>query len=54
MTQLVPGYPDHPIVLSAASAATSTGLVLQATVPATGTWHFSLAMDWEEMTRFGG
>jgi hypothetical protein len=51
-TELVPGYPDCPIVLSAASAATSTGLVIRATVPATGTWQYSLSMDWDEVESY--
>jgi hypothetical protein len=48
-TELVPRG-AYPIVLSAAAAATAQGLVIRATVPATGTWQFSVAMDWEEET----
>ncbi len=51
-TELVPRSPNCPIVLGAASAATSTGLVIRATVPATGTWQYSITMDWDELETF--
>lgn len=48
LTEMVPQSPAHPIVLSAAAAATAQGLVIRATVPATGTWSFAVSVDWEE------
>jgi hypothetical protein len=52
MTELLPQYPAYPLVLSAASGALAEGLILRATVPATGTWQFSVAMDWEEYSEY--
>lgn len=37
-----------PLVL-----ANQEGFVIQATVPATGTWNFTVAVDWEEVSSFG-
>jgi hypothetical protein len=51
-TELVPDGRNQPIVLNAASAAASTGLVIRATVPATGTWQYGLTIDWEEMESY--
>lgn len=39
--------PIHPIVL-----AQNEGFVVQATVPATGTWVFGLTLRWSEVTAF--
>ena len=50
-TELCPAS-GYPLVLTAAAAATSQGLILRATVPATGTWQFSLAIDWEEWSEY--
>lgn len=38
---------DYPAVL-----AQNEGLVIQATVPATGTWTFSVQAQWEELTAY--
>lgn len=38
---------EHPVVL-----AQNEGLVLRATVPATGTWQFGVKMDWTEITAY--
>jgi hypothetical protein len=35
---------EHPVML-----AQNEGIVLQATVPATGTWAFSVALEWDEV-----
>jgi hypothetical protein len=51
-TEFLPRGSDCPIVLSAASSATATGLVIRATVPATGTWQYGLTIDWEEMESY--
>jgi hypothetical protein len=48
LTELVPQHPAHPLVLSAAAAATAQGFVIRATVPASGTWSFAVSVDWEE------
>ena len=37
----------YPLVLSA-----NEGFVVRATVPATGTWKFALAIDWDEVAAF--
>jgi len=39
---------EWPLVL-----AVNEGIVLQATVPATGTWSFQVQVDWEEVSAFG-
>ena len=39
----------HPQILAAASGATSEGIIIRATVPATGVWGFNLEMDWDEV-----
>jgi hypothetical protein len=39
--------PEHPIVL-----AQNEGVVLQATVPATGTWQFGVSCRWAEVAAF--
>lgn len=50
-TELLPQYHGaYPLILSAAAGATSQGFVIRATVPATGTWSFAVAVDWEEET----
>jgi hypothetical protein len=36
---------DHPVVLSA-----NEGLIIRATVPATGTWQFNVGIEWLETT----
>jgi len=42
---------EQPLVLNpATTAANAEGLVLRATVPATGTWRFSLDLKWYETT----
>jgi hypothetical protein len=38
---------DYPLVL-----AQNEGLVLRATVPATGTWQLGVSVDWEELTDY--
>lgn len=38
---------EHPIIL-----AQNEGLVIQATVPATGTWTFGVKLDWSELTAY--
>lgn len=38
---------DYPMVLT-----NNEGFVIQATVPATGTWTFTVTVDWEEYTGF--
>jgi hypothetical protein len=38
---------DYPLVL-----AQNEGLVIQATVPATGTWTFSVTCQWEELAAY--
>lgn len=38
---------EYPFAL-----ATSEGFVVQATVPATGTWRFSVAVVWDEVEKF--
>jgi hypothetical protein len=38
---------DYPTVL-----AQNEGIVIQATVPATGTWTFSVQSQWEELTAY--
>ncbi len=44
--QALPG--EHPIVLG-----TGEGLVLRATVPATGTWSASVQVAWDEVAAYG-
>lgn len=39
---------EWPIVL-----AQNEGLIIQATVPAAGTWNFSVDAEWEEVSTFG-
>jgi hypothetical protein len=41
------GAGDHPIIL-----AQNEGLVIQATVPGTGTWFFSVQAQWEELAAY--
>lgn len=41
------GAGDYPIVLAA-----NEGLVIQANVPATGTWSFGVSLVWEELTAY--
>lgn len=38
---------DHPLVLGVAGIA--EGVIVQATVPATGTWSFNLTAVWDEV-----
>lgn len=38
---------EHPLIL-----AQNEGIVLQATVPATGTWQFGVKVDWTEITAY--
>jgi hypothetical protein len=38
---------EYPLLL-----AQNEGIVLQATVPATGTWKFGIKMDWTEITAY--
>jgi hypothetical protein len=45
--QLFDGASSHPIVL-----AQNEGIVCRATVPATGTWQFGLAVQWVEVTSY--
>ena len=37
----------HPIVL-----ASNEGVIVRATVPATGTWQFGVTIDWAEVSAF--
>lgn len=39
---------EWPIVL----ASTGEGIIVQATVPATGTWNWACAIDWDEVSSF--
>jgi hypothetical protein len=39
---------EYPLVL-----APNEGVVIEATVPATGTWTFYAGFDWEERLSFG-
>jgi hypothetical protein len=39
---------DWPLVL-----AYNEGFVIQATMPATGTWTFAIQIDWEELSTYG-
>lgn len=41
------GDPDHPVVL-----AQNEGLIIIATVPATGTWTFGVDVDWLERSAY--
>jgi hypothetical protein len=43
----VPG--DWPLVF----AGTGEGFVIQATVPATGTWNWACSIDWDEVSSYG-
>jgi len=54
-TPLLAPYPlldqragDYPLV-----CAQNEGFVIQGTVPATGTWVFSVAVHWEELSTYG-
>jgi hypothetical protein len=38
---------EHPLIL-----AQNEGIVIQATVPATGTWQFGVKIDWTEITAY--
>jgi hypothetical protein len=38
---------EHPLLL-----ATNEGFVIEATVPATGTWSFAITPEWEELTSY--
>lgn len=38
---------EHPLLL-----AQNEGIVIQATVPATGTWQFGVKIDWTEITAY--
>lgn len=42
-----PGAGEHPLQL-----AQNEGFVIEATVPATGTWCFSVNVEWEELAAF--
>jgi hypothetical protein len=46
------GDGEHPIVLSAPSAALAEGIAIRGTVPATGTWIASFLVKWAEVTAF--
>lgn len=48
-TELLPAC-GYPLVLSAVAAASVEGLILHATVPANGTWIFTLDLHWREFT----
>jgi hypothetical protein len=43
---------EHPIVLTATSAALAEGISIRGTVPATGTWIASFLVKWAEVTQF--
>ena len=43
---------EHPVVLASNGGSTSEGVVVRATVPATGTWIASLLVKWIEVTAF--
>lgn len=46
------GSGEHPIVLASNGGSTSEGLVVRATVPATGTWIASILVKWMELDAF--
>jgi hypothetical protein len=46
------GSGEHPLVLTSNGGSTSEGLVVRATVPATGTWIASILVKWMEVTAF--
>lgn len=43
---------DHTVATYPLVFAQNEGLNLQATVPATGTWTFSVQAEWEELTKY--
>jgi hypothetical protein len=43
---------EHPLVLTAPTTGTAEGLVVRATVPATGTWIASIGVRWMELAAF--
>jgi len=49
LTEMLTGQVEdgYPVVL-----AQNEGLVLQATVPATGTWKMAVSVDWEEVSDY--
>jgi hypothetical protein len=38
---------EHPLIL-----ATNEGFVVEATIPATGTWQFALTLEWAELPAY--
>jgi hypothetical protein len=47
-TDLFVAYPgDHPLV-----CAQNEGFIIQATVPATGTWCFGVQVEWDEIDSY--
>jgi hypothetical protein len=43
---------NHPIVLASNGSTTSEGVIVRATVPATGTWTGGVSMRWAELTSY--
>jgi hypothetical protein len=43
---------NHPIVLASNGSTTSEGVIIRATVPATGTWTGGVSMRWAELTSY--
>lgn len=42
----------HPIILASNGGSTSEGVIVRATVPATGTWTGGVSMSWAELTSY--
>ena len=43
---------NHPIILASNGSSTSEGVIVRATVPATGTWTGGVSMKWAELTAY--
>lgn len=43
---------NHPIILASNGSTTSEGVIIRATVPATGTWTGGFSMRWAELTSY--
>lgn len=46
------GADKHPIILASNGGSTSEGVIIRATVPATGTWTGGVSMRWAELTAY--
>jgi hypothetical protein len=43
---------NHPVILASNGGSTSEGIIVRATIPATGTWTGGVSMRWAELTAY--